>query len=185
MPPILICPLDRLPLRSRFSSSFPPSIPLSSLWVTRRSSGVAATAKHLSPTVRIIGVQAEQAPSYFLSWMHGHAVPTETCNTIADGLSTRIHEPDNVRAICELVDEVVLVTDDQMLAAIRHLALDEHIIAEPAGAAATAALLHAKFQCGRHTVLLVTGANISPEVLRAAICGADPLSVQTKKKTNE
>jgi len=90
-----------------------------------------------------------------------------------------------VRAICELVDEVVLVTDDQMLAAIRHLALDEHIIAEPAGAAATAALLHAKFQCGRHTVLLVTGANISPEVLRAAICGADPLSVQTKKKTNE
>src|SRR5437899_11402576 len=39
MPPILICPLDRLPLRSRFSSSFPPSIPLSSLWVTRRSSG--------------------------------------------------------------------------------------------------------------------------------------------------
>jgi len=46
-------------------------------------------------------------------------------------------------------------------------------------------VLHAKFQCGRHTVLLVTGANISPEVLRAAICGADPLSVQTKKKTNE
>ncbi len=147
--------------------------------------GVAAAAKHLSPTVRIIGVQAEQAPSYFLSWKHGQAVPTETCNTIADGLSTRIPEPDNVRAICELVDEVVLVTDDQMLAAIRHLALDEHIIAEPAGAAATAALLHAKFQCGRHTVLLVTGANISPEVLRAAICGADPLSVQTKKKTNE
>jgi len=147
--------------------------------------GVAAAAKHLSPTVRIIGVQAEQAPSYFLSWKHGQAVPTETCNTIADGLSTRIPEPDNVRAICELVDEVVLVTDSQMLAAIRHLALDEHIIAEPAGAAATAALLHAKFQCGRHTVLLVTGANISPEVLRAAICGADPLSVQTKKKTNE
>src|SRR5439155_20245746 len=132
--------------------------------------GVAAAAKHLSPTVRIIGVQAEQAPSYFLSWKHGQAAPTETCNTIADGLSTRIPEPDNVRAICELVDEVVLVTDDQMLAAIRHLALYQHIIAEPAGAAATAALLHAKFQCGRHTVLLVTGANISPEVLRAAIC---------------
>ena len=128
-------------------------------------------------------MQAEQAPSYFLSWKHGQAVSTETCNTIADGLATRIPEPDNVRAICELVDEVVLVTDDQMLAAIRHLALDEHIIAEPAGAAATAALLHAKFQCGRDTVLLVTGANISPDVLRAAICGADPLSVRTKRKT--
>src|SRR5882724_8123854 len=136
--------------------------------------GIAAIAKHLSPTVRIIGVQAEQAPSYFLSWKQGQAVSTETCNTIADGLATRISEPDNVRAICELVDDVVLVTDDQMLAAIRHLALDEHIIAEPAGAAATAALLHEKFQCGRHTVLLVTGANIIPDVLRSAICGAYP-----------
>lgn len=134
--------------------------------------GVAATAKQLSPAVRIIGVQAERAPSYFLSWTRGEAVPTETCDTIADGLATRIPDPDNVRAIRELVDDVVLVTDDEMLAAIRHLALGEHLITEPAGAAATAALLRERFDCGRHTVVLVTGGNVTEDVLRSAICSS-------------
>jgi threonine dehydratase len=133
--------------------------------------GVAAVAKQLSLGIRIIGVQAEQAPSYFLSWKQGQPVTTETCNTIADGLATRTPDAENVRAIRELVDEVVLVSEDEMLAAIRHLALEEHIIAEPAGAAATAALLHKELHCGRHTVLLVTGANISADVLCRAICG--------------
>jgi threonine dehydratase len=75
-----------------------------------------------------------------------------------------------VRAIRELVDDVVLVTEGEMLAAIRQLAVEEHVIAEPAGAAATAALLYRKFQHGPCIVLLVTGANVSPDVLRAAIC---------------
>jgi threonine dehydratase len=133
--------------------------------------GVASAAKHVIPNIRIIGVQAEQAPSYFLSWKRGQAVSTETCNTIADGLATRTPDPENVRAIRELVDEVVLVSEDEMLAAIRHLALEDHIIAEPAGAAATAVVLHDKVQIGDRTVLLVTGANVTPNVLRAAICG--------------
>jgi threonine dehydratase len=133
--------------------------------------GVAAAAKSLSPAVRVIGVQAEQAPAYYLSWKQGKVVSTETASTIADGLATRTPEADNVRAIRELVDDIVLVSEDEMLAAVRHLVMEEHVIAEPAGAAATAALIHNRFQCGRHTVLLVTGANISPDVLRAAICG--------------
>jgi threonine dehydratase len=105
--------------------------------------GVASAIKQLSPKVRIIGVQAEQAPAYYLSWKQRQPISTETCNTIADGLATRITEPDNVRDICQLVDEAVLVSDEQMLDAIRHLALEERVIAEPAGAAATAALLYA------------------------------------------
>jgi threonine dehydratase len=132
--------------------------------------GVGAVAKQLSPKVRIVGVQAERAPAYFLSWKQGQAVPTETCSTIADGLATRTPDPENVRVIRELVDEVVLVREDEMLAAIRHLALQEHIIAEPAGAASTAALLHKELHCGQHTVLLMSGANISADVLCRAIC---------------
>src|ERR1051325_180754 len=89
--------------------------------------GLAAIAKQLSPAVQIIGVQAEQAPSYFLSWKEGTAVSTETCRTIADGLAPRTPEPENVCAIRELVDEVVLASDDEMLAAIQHLALEERI----------------------------------------------------------
>lgn len=132
--------------------------------------GVAAAAKQLAPAARIVGVQAERAPSYFLSWKQGRAVPTDTCDTIADGLATRTPEPDNVAAVRELVDEVVLVSEEQMRSAIGHLALDEHVIAEPAGAAATAALLNSTTALGRNIVLLVTGANASHDVLRSAIC---------------
>lgn len=132
--------------------------------------GVAAAAKQLLPNVRVVGVQAERAPSYFLSWKDGRATTTPTCDTIADGLATRTPDPDNVRAIRELVDDVVLVTDDEMLAAIRHLAEYEHVVAEPAGAAATAALMQGRVDSGAHTVLLLTGANIPPNVFRRAIC---------------
>jgi threonine dehydratase len=132
--------------------------------------GVAAAGKQLLSAITIVGVQAERAPSYVLSWKQGRAVPTDTCDTIADGLATRLPEPDNVRAIRELVDDVVLVSDHEMLAAIRHLVLEEHIVAEPAGAAATAALLQQPSRFGRNIVLLITGANVSHDVLRAAIC---------------
>jgi threonine dehydratase len=55
-----------------------------------------------------------------------------------------------------------------MLAAIRHLLIEEHVVAEPAGAAATAAFLKRGKEPG-NVVLLVSGANISPPVLRRAI----------------
>jgi threonine dehydratase len=130
--------------------------------------GIAAAAKHLSPNIRIIGVQAERAPAYYLSWKQRTPVPTDTCDTIADGLATRTPEADNVSAIVELLDDVKLVSEKQMLVAIRHLLLEEHIVAEPSGAATTAAWLNSPHDA--ETVLLVTGANIAPAVLRQAVC---------------
>jgi threonine dehydratase len=132
--------------------------------------GVASAAKARHPAVRIIGVQAEGAPAYTLSWRAGRVIETAECNTIADGLATRTPTTENVSAIRELVDEMVLVSEREMLAAVSHLALSEHLIAEPSGAAGVAALLHGKFRPSPHTVLLITGANISPDVLRDAIC---------------
>jgi len=132
--------------------------------------GVAGAVKLASPEVKIIGVQAELASSYFLSWKQGKVVETETCETIADGLSTRTPDAANVTSIRALVDDVRLVSDEQMLAAIRHLLLEEHILAEPAGAAATAALLNGTAEAGSDIVLLVTGANINPQILRQSIC---------------
>jgi threonine dehydratase len=131
--------------------------------------GVAAGAKQRSPKIKIIGVQAENAPSYFLSWKKGEAVETVTCNTIADGLATRIPETLNVQAIRELVDDVCLVSDEQMLRAIRYLLFEEHVVAEPAGAAATAALMQSKDVHGNNVAVLVTGANVAPNVLRRAV----------------
>jgi threonine dehydratase len=135
--------------------------------------GIASAAKQLSPHVRIVGVQADRAPSYKLSWEKGEAVPTATCDTIADGLATRTPDDQNVRAIRELVDDVKLVSEQQMLDAIRHLILEDHLVAEPAGAAATAALLADGPNVQGPVVALVTGANITPSILRSAICPRD------------
>jgi threonine dehydratase len=127
--------------------------------------GVARAAKQLSGKLRIVGVQSERAPSYYLSWKEGRAIETETCDTIADGLATRTPVPANVDAIRELVDEAVLVGEKEMLQAIGHLLIHEHVVAEPAGAAAVAAFLKSNDD-SQNVVLLVTGGNLSGETLR-------------------
>ena len=131
--------------------------------------GIAAGAKQIAPNVKIIGVQAKQAPSYYLSWKEGKVVGTETCDTIADGLATRTPEAANVRDVKKLVDDVVLVSEEELLRAIGVLLMEEHVLAEPAGAASTAALLKKRIACGGHVVLLVSGANLSREVLKQAV----------------
>jgi threonine dehydratase len=131
--------------------------------------GMAAAAKQMGPQVKIIGVQAEQAPSYYLSWKEGKVVGTQTCDTIADGLATRTPEAANVREVLRFVDDVVLVSEEQMSCAIETLLVEEHVLAEPAGAASTAALLKGSTACGDRVALVVSGANISREVLKRAI----------------
>ena len=129
--------------------------------------GLASAVRQVKPGVKVVGVQAERAPSYYLSWKKGTVVGTDTCDTIADGLATRTPDAGNVRTIRSLVDDVVLVTEAQMLDAIRHLYEREGVLAEPAGAATTAAFLATPVAPGP-TVLLVTGKNITPEVRRQA-----------------
>ena len=131
--------------------------------------GIAAAAKQISGKLQIVGVQAERAPSYYLSWQQGRVVPTDSCDTIADGLATRTPDVENVQAIRELVDEVRLVKESEMLAAVRHLLLEEHVVAEPSGAATTAALLQRSSLRAQNIVLIVSGANIAPDVLRLAL----------------
>lgn len=131
--------------------------------------GVAGAAKQISKNVKIIGVQSARAPSYFLSWKEGRAIETDSCDTIADGLATRTPVAANVHAIRELVDDVVLVSEEEMLQAIGRLLIDEHVVAEPAGAAATAAYLKTQDRNRGSVAVLVTGANPSTMVLRQAI----------------
>jgi threonine dehydratase len=132
--------------------------------------GVAVEAKRRHPDVRIVGVQAERAPAYVRSWQQGRVVVTDSCDTIAEGLA-RLHPLEaNVIAIRELVDEVRLVSERELLDAIRVLLLDEHVVAEAAGAAATAAFLQDPApHADANVILLVTGANLSPEVLRRVV----------------
>jgi threonine dehydratase len=129
--------------------------------------GIGAALKQRAPGVKVVGVQAERAPSYFLSWQQGKAVATASCDTCADGLATRTPDEGNVASIREVVDEVLLVKEEQMLDAIRRLRLDEGVLAEPAGAASVAAYLNSGPRAGQ-TVLLVTGRNISEAVRQQA-----------------
>ena len=129
--------------------------------------GVASAARQLRPSIRIVGVVAARAPAYFLSWKAQSPVSTASADTIADGLAVTRPLAPNVEAICELVDRVVAVDEDEILASIKWLLAKEQVIAEPAGAAATAALRQDDPRAGT-IALLVTGANIAPDVLRRA-----------------
>lgn len=141
--------------------------------------GIASAARALRPGIRIVGVQAERAPAYYLSWRARRAVSTDTCDTIADGLATRSPVEANVRAMVEALADMHLVSERQILSAIAHLAIHEHVVAEPAGAATTAALMK-EAGSGRGTiVLIVSGANIAPQVLRQALCDASPAAAGT------
>ena len=130
--------------------------------------GVAAEAKRLCPAVRIIGVQAENAPAYYRSWKTGLVVVTETADTIADGLATTRPVAANVALVRGLVDDVVLVSEDELLEAIGVLLMREHVLAEPAGAAAAAAWMK-QLPAPGSSVLLVTGGNIAAEVLKRVV----------------
>jgi threonine dehydratase len=117
-----------------------------------------------------VGVQAAKAPAYAQAFESGGAVTLESADTIADGLSVRDATAENVRAIAELVDEFVLVDEEEMLAAMRALILREHVIAEPAGAATTAAFLKKSGDYeGKRVVLMVSGSNVTEELLVRAL----------------
>jgi threonine dehydratase len=132
--------------------------------------GLAFAAKQLRPQMRIVAVQAERAPAYALAFQQGHGLSTDSSDTIADGLAVRDALEANVREIAGLVDEFMLVSEAEMLSAIRYLLMEEHVIAEPAGAATTAAFLKSGENYARKTaVLLVTGANVSEEILLRAL----------------
>ena len=127
--------------------------------------GVAAALKSVRPEVRVIGVQANEAPSYYNSWRSGHVLTTETANTIADGLATTTPTAANVTAIRELVDDMVLVSENAMLDAMRWLRENDDVVAEPAGAAPIAALRISAKPLTGPVVAIVSGGNVAPELL--------------------
>jgi threonine dehydratase len=130
--------------------------------------GIAAAVRHLRPEVRVIGVQAEGAPAYYQSWKEGKVVACNPGSTIADGLAPQAPFATNVEQIHLLLDDFCLVSDNEMLCMMRHLILEERVLSEPAGAAAAAALIYRKaLNFGRTPTAIVSGANISPQVLRS------------------
>jgi threonine dehydratase len=115
----------------------------------------------LGLTTEIVGVQSTQAPSYALSFAAGTVVTTETSNTLADGMATRVPDADALAIIRKGASRIVQVTDDEIRAAIRAYWTDTHNLAEGAGAAALAAALQDKRKIrGKQVGLVLSGGNI-------------------------
>ena len=115
----------------------------------------------LGLTTEIVGVQATEAPSYALSFAAGTVVSTNSSNTLADGIATRVPDADALAIIRKGASRIVQVTDDELGAAIRALWTDTHNLAEGAGAASLAAALQEKPKIrGKRVGLVLSGGNI-------------------------
>ena len=102
--------------------------------------GFSAALKQVWPDVRIYGVEPEGANTMSLSFAWGEPVTKEDVSTIADSLAPPLALPYTFGVCRDLLDEIVLVSDDQMRNAMRALFYDLKVAVEPAGAASTAAL---------------------------------------------
>ena len=115
----------------------------------------------LGLSTEIVGVQSTEAPSYALSFAAGLVVRTNTSNTLADGMATRVPDADALAIIRKGASRIVQVTDDEVAAAIRAYWTDTHNLAEGAGAAALAAALQDKAKIrGKRVGLILSGGNI-------------------------
>jgi len=136
-------------------------------------SGAAAAcivAKTLNPKVKVIGVQAENAPAVYLSWKNGKPTETESANTFAEGLATRATFKMTFDILCNMIDDIVLVSEDELKKAILMLLETTHQVAEGAGAASTAAAFKLREQLqGKKVALPLTGGNLPLKNLHAIL----------------
>jgi threonine dehydratase len=124
-------------------------------------SGIAAAAKALSGSIEIIGVEAEASPAFHTSLAAGRITEVEVRPTIADGLAGNM-DPETITFayVRRYVDRVMLAPEPAIVAAVRDLAVREHVVAEGAGAAAVAALSGGASMAGRRVAAVVSGSNI-------------------------
>jgi len=131
-------------------------------------SGICAniTARDaLGLKTKIVGVVAENAPAYALSFQAGKAVSTNAADTMADGLACRIPDSDALAMILKGADRIVTVSEAEIRAAMRIYYSDTHNLAEGAGAAPLAALLKEKeTMAGKEVGVVLSGGNIDREL---------------------
>ena len=138
--------------------------------------GIAAYAKSLYPRIKIIGVEPEESASMYESLRAGKRVTLERVGTFADGVAVRRVGEETFRLARLYVDEIILVTTDQICAAIQDIFEDTRSIAEPAGALGVAGLKKyaAREGCTERTFVAINcGANMNFDRLRYVAERAD------------
>jgi len=133
--------------------------------------GIAAAIKQLRPTVRVYGVEPEGAAAMRSSLDSGRPVRLQAVDTIADGLAAPMAGALTYEVVRRFVDDVALVSDDEIAAAVRALLQRTKLLAEPAGAAGVAAILNGRLPLrgGARVLAVVSGGNVDLARLKALL----------------
>jgi len=134
--------------------------------------GTITARNALGLKTKIVGVVAENAPAYALSFKAGKPVATNSADTMADGVACRVPDDEAVAMINANAERIVEISEDEIKSAMRHFYTDTHNIAEGAGAAALAALLKEReAMAGKRVAVVLTGGNIDIDVYRTILAG--------------
>jgi threonine dehydratase len=133
-------------------------------------SGIGAALKLSRPDVRVIGVEPELAADARASLRSGRLVEfpaDQVARTVADGLRVRRLGDAPFEHVRAFVDDIIAVSEDEILEAMRRLALRVHLVAEPSGAVTFAAHLFHRDELPRTrtNVAVVSGGNVEPRLL--------------------
>jgi threonine dehydratase len=125
--------------------------------------GMLVALKESKPSLRVYGVEPSGAPSMRMSLDQGHAVHLDTVKTIADGLAAPMAGELNYQIVRKYVDDVVLIDDATIARGGKELLFSAKLLAEPAGAAATAAILARAIplRAGERVAAVVSGGNLN------------------------
>jgi threonine dehydratase len=129
--------------------------------------GMGTWIKRHTPSTKVVAVCPAGAPAMELSWRAGRPITTPTMSTIADGIAVRVPVPEALDEMRATVDEVMLVTDDEILDALRMLFETTAVVVEPAGAAGVAAAASRRAElAGKMVAMPLTGGNVTREQIR-------------------
>ena len=128
-------------------------------------SGVACAVKALRPECRIVGVELEAGPGMTPALAAGKPVPVKRPATLADGLTPPFVGEIAVEVCQQTLDDLVLVTEEEIIEGMRELLVRAKLFVEGSGAAATAALLAGKVKVrdGERVVSIISGGNADPD----------------------
>ena len=139
------------------------------------ASGACTVYKTLNPRIKVIGIQAEGASAFFQSWKEGRIKTIDAVATVAEGLATATAYELPFRVLGGLIDDVVLVSDEDMKRAVKTIFLTTGQVAELSGAASTAGAFRQKERlAGKKVVLMVTGGNIQDDQLASILTNVQP-----------
>ena len=128
--------------------------------------GMARWIKAHAPDVRVVGVCSTAADSMHASWHEHRVIERASTATIADGIAVRTPVPEALDDMRGVVDDMVLVDDESLVASMRLMASAAGLMVEPAGVAGVAALLEHQTLRSLATATVVCGSNLTDEQIR-------------------